>query len=64
MLSLESLDVAQTALSSLGLWGYLDPGSGSMAFQLLLAGLLSTSFFLRSWAKHLRDGLRLRFRKS
>jgi hypothetical protein len=64
MFSLESLDVAQSALSSLRLWAYLDPGTGSMALQLLLAGLLSSSFFVKSWLRQLRAGLSLRFRKS
>lgn len=58
MLSLESLDVALTMLSpSMHLWGYLDPGTGSMLFQVLVAGLLSTSFFLRSWVRHIRDSV-------
>ena len=38
-----------------GLWAYLDPGSGSLALQVLLAGLLSAGFCLRSWVRHLRD---------
>jgi hypothetical protein len=31
-----------------GLWAYLDPGTGSMAFQVLVAGLLSGMVFFRS----------------
>lgn len=38
-----------------GLWGYLDPGSGSVALQILLAGLLSAGFCLRSWIRHLKE---------
>jgi len=38
-----------------GLWGYLDPGSGSVALQILLAGLLSAGFCLRSWIRQLKD---------
>jgi len=29
-------------------WAYLDPGSGSMLFQVLIAGLLSALFCARS----------------
>ena len=57
MFSLESFDVALTGLQSLRLWGYLDPGTGSMLFQVLVAGLLSSSFFLKSWVRHFRDSL-------
>jgi hypothetical protein len=65
MLSPESLDVALTAMSSsMRLWGYLDPGTGSMVFQVLVAGLFTTSFFLRSWVRYVRDGLLLKLRKS
>jgi hypothetical protein len=37
------------------LWAYLDPGSGSLAIQVLLAGLLSAGFCLRSWVRQLRE---------
>lgn len=37
------------------LWGYLDPGSGSVALQILLAGLLSAGFCLRSWLRQLKE---------
>ncbi len=37
-----------SALSESGLWAYLDPGSGSMAFQLLIAGLLSGMVFFKA----------------
>jgi hypothetical protein len=63
MFSLDSLDVTLTALSSsMRLWAYLDPGTGSMLFQVLVAGLFSTSFFLRSWVRHIRDGVLLKLR--
>ena len=39
------------------MWGYLDPGSGSMVLQVLIAGMLSSAFFLRSWLRQLRAGL-------
>lgn len=41
-------------------WAYIDPGSGSMAYQVLLAGILAAGFlFRRSWAR-VRTWLRLR----
>jgi hypothetical protein len=47
--------------SSLGsfphVWGYLDPGSGSMVLQVLFAGMLSGAFFLKSWVRQFRAGL-------
>jgi len=36
------------------IWGYLDPGTGSMMLQIALAGLLSASFCLKSWYRQLR----------
>jgi hypothetical protein len=38
-------------------WGYLDPGSGSMILQVLFAGVLSGAFFLKSWLRQFRAGL-------
>ena len=33
-------------------WAYIDPGSGSMAYQVLLAGALAAGFlFRRLWAR-------------
>jgi hypothetical protein len=37
-------------------WSYLDPGTGSMVLQVLFAGLLSSSFFVKSWIRQIRDG--------
>jgi hypothetical protein len=37
------------------LWGYLDPGSGSVALQILLAGVLSAGFCLRDWVRQLKE---------
>lgn len=37
------------------LWAYLDPGSGSMLFQMLIAGLLSAFFCARSSYGYLKD---------
>jgi hypothetical protein len=64
MPSLQLLEVARAALPSSHVWGYLDPGTGSMLFQILVAGILSASFFLKSWVKSLRYGLWLKTRKS
>ena len=47
-----------TSLGSLPhVWGYLDPGSGSMILQVMFAGLLSSAFFVKSWLRQLRGGL-------
>ena len=32
-------------------YAYLDPGTGSYVFQLLVAGFLASSFFFRSFIK-------------
>jgi hypothetical protein len=50
-----NLDSLATASSLLA---YLDPGTGSMAFQILVASLLSTSFFLKTWVRQLFSGSR------
>lgn len=47
-----------------GLLAYLDPGTGSMVLQVLLAGLLSTSFFLKSWVRQARELFWVKLRKS
>jgi hypothetical protein len=39
------------------LLAYLDPGSGSMALQVLIAGLLSGLYFLRSSLDRVRSWL-------
>jgi hypothetical protein len=41
-------------------WAYLDPGTGSMMLQILLAGALSGVFFMKSWIRQLLDGLRFK----
>jgi hypothetical protein len=38
-------------------WAYLDPGTGSMLFQVLIAGLLSALFCARSSYLNLRNAL-------
>jgi hypothetical protein len=41
-------------------WAYLDPGAGSMVLQVLLAGILSSVFFVKSWARQIRAGVLLK----
>jgi len=54
-----------TTLQSLPhVWAYLDPGTGSMVLQILLAGMLSTTFFLKSWVRQFREGLLIRNKKA
>ena len=36
---------------------YLDPGTGSYVFQLLVAGLIGSSFFLKSAIKKIKEKL-------
>jgi hypothetical protein len=39
------------------MWAYLDPGSGSMLFQIIIAGLLSGVFCARSSFLKLKDSM-------
>ena len=65
MTSFESFDAARTAMQSAPcLWAYLDPGMGSMVLQVLLAGLLSSSFFVKSWFRQVRESFWAKTRKS
>ena len=41
-------------------YAYLDPGTGSYIFQLLVAGLLGGSFFARSFLKKLLSSVKKR----
>jgi hypothetical protein len=36
-------------------FAYLDPGTGSYVFQLVIAGLLGSTFFLKSIIKKIRS---------
>jgi hypothetical protein len=45
------------------LLAYLDPGMGSMVFQVILASALSASFFLKTWVRQVREALLLKTRK-
>lgn len=56
----DTLEMARSAAAAAALprlWAYLDPGMGSMVFQVLLAGVLSASFFVRSWVRQMRAAL-------
>jgi hypothetical protein len=58
MMNHELLDIAQMASTAVPrLWGYLDPGMGSMVLQVVLASVLSASFFLKTWVRQVRHGL-------
>jgi len=58
MIFINSAALMTTSLASLPhVWGYLDPGSGSMILQVLFAGMLSSAFFLKSWLRQFRAGL-------
>jgi hypothetical protein len=63
-----SIDLTTSLLSPLAslpqVWAYLDPGAGSMLLQILLASMLSSAFFLKSWIRQVRDGLLIRNKKA
>jgi hypothetical protein len=60
----ETFDIAQTMIQAAPqLLGYLDPGMGSMVFQVLLASALSASFFLKTWVRQVREALLIKTRK-
>jgi len=51
----DSIGYLLTSLGTLPpIWGYLDPGTGSMMLQIALAGVLSTLFCLKSWYRQFR----------
>jgi hypothetical protein len=61
MITIVSAGLISSAIQNIPLtWAYLDPGSGSMLLQVLLAGLLSSSFFVKSWIRQIRGGARLK----
>ncbi len=52
----------------LALWparafAYLDPGSGSLFLQILLAGIFGALFFLKTFYRRIRDFFAKRFGK-
>jgi hypothetical protein len=63
-----SIDATNSLLTSLvslpQVWAYLDPGSGSMMLQILLASTLSSAFFLKSWIRQVREVLLVRSKKA
>lgn len=50
-------------LSTTAILGYLDPGTGSMLLQVLIAGLFSSLFFAKSMFLYVRDSLFARRKK-
>jgi hypothetical protein len=42
------------------IFGYLDPGSGSMLLQMLVGGAAAASVTLRLFWRRLRSGMRIR----
>jgi len=62
------VDVTTSLLYSLGslphVWAYLDPGAGSLMLQVLIASMLSSAFFLKSWFRQVREGLLIREKKA
>jgi hypothetical protein len=65
MITILSVSLVSSAFQAFPLnLGYLDPGSGSMMLQVLLAGLLSSSFFVKSWIRQFRDGAWLKKRSA
>ncbi len=61
MNAFDSIDLAGVAV-----WAYLDPGMGSMMLQVVLAGLLGSTLFIKTWLRQLRDAIvpAIRVRKS
>jgi tRNA1(Val) A37 N6-methylase TrmN6 len=63
-----SIDATTSLLSSLvslpHVWAYLDPGAGSIMLQILLASILSSAFFLKTWFRQVREGLLIRNKKA
>lgn len=49
--------------STTAVLGYLDPGTGSMLLQVLIAGLFSSLFFAKSSFLYVRDALFARRKK-
>jgi hypothetical protein len=58
------MSTLSTLLYQTQVWAYLDPGSGSMMLQIMLASVLSSVFFMKSWFRHIRDELLIRNKKA
>jgi hypothetical protein len=50
-------ELIEIGVTSPALLAYLDPGTGSLVFQILIAGLMSGAFFVRSWTRAVRRAL-------
>lgn len=61
MNAFESIDLAGMAVCA-----YLDPGMGSMMLQVVLASLLGSALFVKTWIRQIRDAITpaIRARKS
>jgi hypothetical protein len=59
-----SLSFLSSLTSISHVWSYLDPGAGSMMLQILLASMLSSVFFVKTWIRQLRAGLLARHKKA
>jgi hypothetical protein len=65
MMAVDSSTALLASLASIPLvWSYLDPGAGSMVLQVLLAGMLSSAFFVKTWIRQFREGLLARHKKA
>ena len=51
-----AMSMMSSILSPTQIWAYLDPGSGSMMLQIMLASLLSSVFFMKSWFRKSATG--------
>jgi len=54
MIMQELMGLTSTAPALLA---YLDPGTGSLVFQVVIAGMMSGAFFVRSWTRTAREFL-------
>ncbi len=52
------------ALVSQPAFAYIDPGTGSMVLQLVVAGVLGALFTIKTWWRHLTDMTKRFFGKS
>ena len=65
MMSFEMLGTAPLAIEGIRhLWAYLDSGMGSTVLQVLVAGLLSSTFLVKSWVGQIHDPFWANTRKS
>jgi hypothetical protein len=55
--------ILYTLVSSQNAYAYLDPGSGSYILQLMIAGILGASFFLKIFWRNIRSYVMFRILK-